>query len=274
MEEMEEVTIFVSSDIKDEPKDTMGEEYKCDKTVRIKIKRFKCDKCHYKTSDNATLRKHMSAVHEGIKYPCDFCQYKASAKDNLKKHLIGMHSETKFECDKCDYRTNFQSSLISHKQAIHKAQGKLGGSKLPYVCNKCGKESKSKSKIKIHVEQVHDKLKGFKCDKCDYEATAKKYVERHSLKKHMLGSHFKANHYTTFENRAFQHKQAKDKGSVKFKCDQCNFYAFSRSNLIQHKKCKHEHEVHLNVNLPHTKIFFIPDQKCDSQIKKENFETI
>ena len=128
----------------------------------------------------------------------------------------------------------------------------------------CEKESKSKSKMKIHVEQVHDKVKGFKCDKCDYEATAKKYVERHSLKKHMLGSLSEANHQTTFESNK----------STVFKCDQCNYYVFSRSNLIQHKKCTHEHVVHLNVNLPHTKIFFIPDQKCDSQIKKENFETI
>ena len=53
-----------------------------------------------KNSNNATLKKHISAVHEGMKYPCDLCQYKASAKDNLKKHMIGIHSETKFECER------------------------------------------------------------------------------------------------------------------------------------------------------------------------------
>ena len=61
---------------------------------------------------------------------------------------------------------------------------------------------------------------------------------------------------TNFQSNLIQHKQAMHKSKVKFGCDHCNFDTLSRVNLIEHKKEKHEF---LNLNLPQTRIVFIPE---------------
>ena len=40
----------------------------------LKEKTYHCGQCQYKASENATLRRHVEAIHEGVKYPSKYCQ--------------------------------------------------------------------------------------------------------------------------------------------------------------------------------------------------------
>ena len=52
------------------------------------------------------LNKHVTSVHEGKKsFKCEVCHYRSSQKDDLKKHIAAVHEGKKpFKCEVCHYR--------------------------------------------------------------------------------------------------------------------------------------------------------------------------
>ena len=38
-----------------------------------------------------SLKTHIQAVHEGIKFPCDLCDFKFTRKDHLNTHKVNKH---------------------------------------------------------------------------------------------------------------------------------------------------------------------------------------
>merc|ERR1719341_2317612 len=76
-----------------------------------------------------------------------------------------------------------ETSPCKEKPDVVKIKQEVGDSKLPFVCDECGKEKKTKGNLLRHVQSVHNKIR-IKCDKCDYKATDRRYVERHSLSVH------------------------------------------------------------------------------------------
>ena len=39
---------------------------------------------------------------------------------------------------------------------------------MTFTCDTCNKAFSTKKNLKRHIKMVHDKIKDFKCDKCDY----------------------------------------------------------------------------------------------------------
>ena len=55
-----------------------------------------CPKCGKVFQRRSKLRRHIAAVHEGIRpYPCEFCESRFSERFKLKKHIRSMHTEKK-----------------------------------------------------------------------------------------------------------------------------------------------------------------------------------
>ena len=52
-----------------------------------------------------------------------------------------------------------------------------------YCCSfeNCDFSSERKGNIKAHIKRVHDKIKDFKCDKCQYETSTSMNLNRHKL---------------------------------------------------------------------------------------------
>ena len=48
---------------------------------------YPCDRCHFKTSCKALLKRHVESEHLHIQYPCDKCEYNATQKGSLKRHV-------------------------------------------------------------------------------------------------------------------------------------------------------------------------------------------
>jgi len=81
--------------------------------------RFPCGQCNYRAPDKGSLLRHTRGVHDGIRYFCDFCSYSATQKGNLKKHQELKHGENCYSCMYCDFKVNWKGSFIKHMQNHH-----------------------------------------------------------------------------------------------------------------------------------------------------------
>ena len=55
-------------------------------------KNFRCDKCDFKTSIEATLNRHKKKIHlKAELYSCEECGQQFTIKDSLAKHCMNEH---------------------------------------------------------------------------------------------------------------------------------------------------------------------------------------
>ena len=81
--------------------------------------RYPCPLCSYRAPDKGSLMRHRRGVHEGVKFQCDFCPYSASQKGNLKKHVEMKHPDQQYLCPYCDFTVNWKGSFLKHIQNMH-----------------------------------------------------------------------------------------------------------------------------------------------------------
>ena len=81
--------------------------------------RYPCPLCSYRAPDKGSLMRHRRGVHEGVKFQCDFCPYSASQKGNLKKHVEMKHPDQQYSCPYCDFKVNWKGSFSKHIQNMH-----------------------------------------------------------------------------------------------------------------------------------------------------------
>merc|ERR1719186_2105113 len=53
------------------------------------------------------------------KHPCDKCEYEATRADSLRSHIMAKHEGVKFECEQCAKTFSHQNNLIRHRRAVH-----------------------------------------------------------------------------------------------------------------------------------------------------------
>ena len=83
-----------------------------------------------------------------------------------------------------------------------------------FACESCDYTASTNAQIKTHVKAVHDKIKNYACDHCEYRATVK----------HTLEDHVKV-----------KHENIKD-----LTCDQCDYKTGLKSGLRYHIKTRHK----------------------------------
>ena len=70
-------------------------------------KKLKCSSCDYVTKRSAHLKKHVEAVHEGIRYDCTICNdVSFTQKQQLTKHIESVHEGKKTEGKVFKQKTN------------------------------------------------------------------------------------------------------------------------------------------------------------------------
>ena len=195
--------------------------YVCNGTSgQDRIKKFKCTHCEFQTSHKMSLKRHIQAVHEGVKFQCNFCDYQASQKSHLKQHIQSVHEGSKFICT-CGDQFSYKSSLQKHRETFCKdIQHVHEGVK--FECNFCDFQTSHKWSLKIHIESVHEGVK-FQCNFCDYQASHKSNLKRHIQTAHE---------------------------GFKFVCSSCGDQFSSKSSLHRHHKsfCKNTQHVHEGIS--------------------------
>lgn len=85
-----------------------------------------------------------------------------------------------FTCDYCQYETTSKQDLLTHKQKYdhHKK----------WKCDRCPFETRvGKYQLKIHINDIHDKVRKYPCPQCEYAATNQGSLWKHKRFVHKMG---------------------------------------------------------------------------------------
>ena len=187
--------------------------------LKVHKKKHQCDICLKSFKSGGILKDHIQFVHEGIKLKCKLCDFLGS-KVAIRYHNNLVHKE-QFKCEHCDYKASRSNYLREHIESVH-----MG---IRHDCNICGKNYKTSTILKLHMQDVHEKSIHEKqleklereesqpgvtllCDQCEYR-TEKPQL----LKRHIEAVHLK-----------------------KFLCSECDDVFSSNYALKEHIMRKHE----------------------------------
>ena len=91
--------------------------------VEEHIGNFKCDLCDYTTTILSILARHKKYAHTGKKirnFPCNQCDHSAINEATLKVHISAVHDKVKnYKCDDCGHMTARRANLMSHMTEVH-----------------------------------------------------------------------------------------------------------------------------------------------------------
>ena len=160
---------------------------------RTKGSKTTCTQCNFETFSMLQMRSHQKKAH-GVAYDfiCDSCGKDFLSTFYLKRHKQMKHCEkgrttgSKTTCTQCDFETFSTLQMRSHEKKAH-------GVPCDFICDTCGKDFLSKSRLKRHKlthERARDKsavqAPDLKCQLCSYEgATTAKALRRHIEEAHI-----------------------------------------------------------------------------------------
>ena len=180
---------------------------------------WSCDLCTRRFASNDGLYKHKRSVHEGVVHCCPTCGKDFTQASSLNKHIATVHRQEKlFPCTQCGKQFSQKGNLNQHVAAVHEDSK-------PYKCSTCGKGFTSAAYLNKHISTVHLKEKQFPCPHC-----GKRFGRKTHLEEHVAGVH----------------------EGVRYACDQCDYSASTKSDLLRHLK------------MIHLKEYPFPCDNCDS----------
>ena len=170
------------------------------KAVHEKVKRFYCDLCDYACYYSPDLTKHKKFHESNPSFKarnyvgrtknslnsetnqeqvCNLCSFTGKCPANLQHHVKAVHEKVKRHyCESCDYACYFAHTMRTHKK-IHD-KNSIGEKK----CDICDKEFDSSLRLKRHIESVHEKVKRFYCDVCNFGFYLLQTLRKHYKRKH------------------------------------------------------------------------------------------
>ena len=167
--------------------------------------KFVCETCGKKYQEQSELKIHV-LVHGESKYPCKYCgkgfkspyaQKYHETERHEKEHqpcrmcgkmLSGMSvkvhervvhfNEEKIDCDFCEKTLKTKRNLQLHMDAVH------GTVEKTHHCHVCDAKFRVASRLKNHIETVHEKTRLFPCPFCKTVLNNKNQFKRHSKRLH------------------------------------------------------------------------------------------
>ena len=201
--------------IDNELKNTSGEDGKSIKEeVGTEVERFQCKFCDFFTIKAKYLQRHLREKHdikvtfnteksekvdpekrlesikehiymEGETYICKTCQYTTTIEKYAKRHVQRRHpvddeiTEEEQVCPHCPtYKTHRKKYLSRHIRQNHNENI------VDKPCDRCEYKTKSYSRLKRHVREVHEGIKDKVCSQCGAAFKRKAKLVYHIEEKH------------------------------------------------------------------------------------------
>ena len=117
------------------------------------------------------MNQHIKKVHNYNMHSCPHCQYIAKTSYDLNRHIKRKHEEANVvNCPWCGRLTkdldrhlkNNQCNIPEHERTNNNPQ---------YACEHCNKTFKKEVALVRHFKIVHEKIKDFQCDQCNYKTS-------------------------------------------------------------------------------------------------------
>lgn len=186
--------------------------------------KFKCAKCELyfsETSDGrAKFQDHVRTHHSSFTIRCDFCDIQFKSRVEHKFHVSQNHS---IKCPDCSWFGHNEASLEKHQKLKHnflcpqhhcnnlrfKSYNDLKHHLKEQVCEFCKIHFNSDEDLSEHHNSCPNKVKQFKCSKCDWIGITLRGLQDHVTQKHS------------------------------FKCPECPWFGYSQTGLQKHQQDTH-----------------------------------
>ncbi|KAF5278832.1 hypothetical protein FQR65_LT03520 [Abscondita terminalis] len=220
------------------------------KTVKKKVKRFKCNLCDFRSAGRAYLKKHIMYKH---RFKCDKCAYMALTEGELLDHkrvhvrkqvdtrkTVSVEEET-FECNLCEFKSARNDHLKTHmKKHILK-------------CDECSYTTLAENELSDHkrvhanVDLSSENAEKFNCNLCDYECDRigdfVVHMNEHLVKVEQCD--------TSLGELKFMGQHTEEpienllctEEIVFFRCDECDYTNLVELEFLEHKKIHAEEQV-------------------------------
>ncbi|XP_040214111.1 LOW QUALITY PROTEIN: zinc finger protein 142 [Rana temporaria] len=201
--------------------------------VRIRhegVKPHRCKYCDFSTTRRYRLEAHES-LHTGVgRISCDACSRTFGTNSKLRLHQRRVHEKkpTHF-CNLCDYSGYSQNDIARHLSSCHSGE-------LDFPCNVCQASFSSEAALKQHSLRKHQEKETYECSQCLFSCHSQATLRCHVQKQHLqLGC---ALCKETFSRR--QDLEEHRKSHFSHHCQQCQFAAKDRQQLVNHYAEEHE----------------------------------
>lgn len=203
--------------------------------------KFQCLECGEIFLRWNLLRGHLWRKHQIDMelFKCDKCSYKTFSLSSLNNIHKRIHNTQKaFLCDICAKAFKNPKQLSTHK-AIHKISHKICN----FLCEICNRPFASRRLLRLHTEGVHQQLKRFTCNYCDYKANSKSAVQLHERKHTGLKPyHCTLCSYATSDHNSFRRHKSKHTKDYAYACPYCDYGCIQSSTFKIHLRTKHPME--------------------------------
>ena len=125
-----------------------------------------CHICGIFLKNQPSLDYHVKRHHNSKTILCVDCGRTFKSKSDMITHVERMHSDTKYICPMPECGSEFRAK-ISMRAHIRRRHGKPR--EKGEICSQCQKAFYTLSNLKKHISDVHDKLKAFFCEECQFK---------------------------------------------------------------------------------------------------------
>lgn len=201
-------------------------------TCKRQFKSFKAFNIHKKKllkSCRAASKVRIEGVGRKRVFHCKDCDYSTARIKDIDSHLVKHSGLRPYQCKDCLKCFTQHASLQGHREASHKDY------RVVATCHYCGKIIKGRNRFYKHLKQHEPKY--VQCEVCKKtlksRANLANHMKRHSGVRSFTCETCSANFYTMAElcnHRKRVHFKAKS-----FKCDMCEYSAFSAGLLKAHR---------------------------------------
>ena len=178
------------------------------------LKPNECGMCGKTVSTKEHLKRHIKMVHDKLKpHKCDICDKTFSQASNLKSHFVRRHKYDQLPVPNHDVKIENLEESVSFEQDITESvtenDNNLSNSKMdnddqvetennsalkssttnvkssnPLKCGLCGKSFTMAQSVTRHVRIVHEKIKPYKCDMCEFKTSQPSFLKQHIVRNH------------------------------------------------------------------------------------------
>ncbi|XP_065346057.1 zinc finger protein 808-like isoform X3 [Cloeon dipterum] len=168
------------------------------------------------------FNSHKRALNQDL-FECKHCEYFATSDSNLRRHEEAKHMPKIFKCDRCDAKFGSKFLVESHYKNYHTYE----------KCKSCVQD------VAFGIKARHRRQ--YVCPKCKLRFKCLGLYQLHwkSCKKMNLVSCKESRKQFALTSRLNQHVKKVHTKTATFRCDHCDYFAFSRPYMRKHIQCKH-----------------------------------
>ncbi|KAI5704952.1 hypothetical protein M8J75_010393 [Diaphorina citri] len=196
-----------------------------------------CSICHFQTSTNEELHKHILKHESHLPRPffCNDCDKTFPTKRSWSVHLPVHSNETQFLCAVCSKGFKWSQGLENH-MSTH-VNEKL------YLCNQCDFHTANRAYLAKHTLKHYNKK-----EVCPHEECKHREIRRENLKAHLL-THSKVKRFQCeLCGKSFAQARNLDRHlesvhnphMTELSCNQCNYLTIRLDKLKDHFKSRHK----------------------------------